>query len=48
MMTKKINCKIKFGPHRQDSNIPTLQKKQIFKIFSQQLQNFGKYDLNKL
>lgn len=49
MMIKKIIiCKIEYGPHRQDSHIPRLQeKKKKFKIFSQQPQNAGKYDLNK-
>lgn len=48
MIKKIIICKIEYGPHRQDSHIPRLQeKKKKFKIFSQQPQNAGKYDLNK-
>lgn len=47
MIKKIIICKIKHRPHRQDSGIPRLQKKTIFKFFSQRPKNPGKYDLNK-
>lgn len=46
MIKKIIICKIKYGSHRQDSDIPETAENPIFKTFSQQPQNAGKYDLN--